>query len=104
MPLKFDCYCASLRQAARAISQKYDAALRGTGLTITQFTLLNMIAHMPRVARPDQPDLQPAVPGRRRPRDLGLGFLPGLVERGRDLPGFGGLERRVARPTARAPL
>jgi DNA-binding MarR family transcriptional regulator len=48
MPLKFDCYCASLRQAARAISQKYDAALRGTGLTITQFTLLNMIAHMPR--------------------------------------------------------
>jgi DNA-binding MarR family transcriptional regulator len=48
MPMKFDCYCASLRQAARAISQKYDAALRDTGLTITQFTLLNMIAHMPR--------------------------------------------------------
>lgn len=48
MPLKFDCYCASLRQASRAISQKYDAALRDTGLTITQFTLLNMIAHMPR--------------------------------------------------------
>src|SRR4051812_38957951 len=48
MPLEFECYCASLRQAARAISQKYDAALRGTGLTITQFTLLNMIAHMPR--------------------------------------------------------
>src|SRR5262245_34135179 len=47
MPLRFDCYCASLRQAARAISQKYDAALRDTGLTITQFTLLNMIAHMP---------------------------------------------------------
>jgi len=51
MPYKFDCYCASLRQAARAISQKYDAALRGTDLTITQFTLLNMIAemHRPRV-------------------------------------------------------
>jgi DNA-binding MarR family transcriptional regulator len=48
MAMKFDCYCASLRQAARAISQKYDAALRDTGLTITQFTLLNMIAHMPR--------------------------------------------------------
>lgn len=48
MPLQFECYCASLRQAARAISQKYDAALRDTGLTITQFTLLNMIAHMPR--------------------------------------------------------
>jgi DNA-binding MarR family transcriptional regulator len=48
MPLEFECYCASLRQAARAISQKYDAALRGTGLTITQFTLVNMIANMPR--------------------------------------------------------
>lgn len=47
MPLKFECYCASLRQAARAISQKYDAALRDTGLTITQFTLLNMISQMP---------------------------------------------------------
>lgn len=46
--MKFDCYCASLRQAARAISQKYDAALRDTGLTITQYTLLNMIAEMPR--------------------------------------------------------
>jgi DNA-binding MarR family transcriptional regulator len=51
MPMKFECYCTSLRQAARAISQKYDAALRGTDLTITQFTLLKMLAEMrqPRV-------------------------------------------------------
>jgi DNA-binding MarR family transcriptional regulator len=51
MPYKFACYCATLRQAARAISQKYDAALRDTGLTITQFTLLTMISemHRPRV-------------------------------------------------------
>lgn len=48
MPLKFECYCASLRQAARAISQKYDAALRDTGLTNTQFTLLSTISQMPR--------------------------------------------------------
>jgi len=36
---------------ARAISQKYDAALRGTDLTITQLTLLMMLAqmHRPRV-------------------------------------------------------
>ncbi len=46
--MKFECYCATLRQAARAISQKYDAALRDTDLTITQFTLLKMIAEMPR--------------------------------------------------------
>jgi len=51
MPIEFECYCASLRQAARAISQKYDAALRGTDLTITQLTLLMMLAqmHRPRV-------------------------------------------------------
>jgi DNA-binding MarR family transcriptional regulator len=51
MPIEFDCYCATLRQAARAISQRYDAALRGTGLTITQFTLLMMLEgmHRPRV-------------------------------------------------------
>jgi DNA-binding MarR family transcriptional regulator len=48
MPYKFDCYCATLRQAARAISQKYDAALRGTDLTITQFTLLSIISEMNR--------------------------------------------------------
>ena len=42
------CYCATLRQAARAISQKYDAALRGTGLTITQLTLLMMLDEMKR--------------------------------------------------------
>jgi DNA-binding MarR family transcriptional regulator len=51
MPAKLDCYCASLRLAARALSQKYEAALRGTQLTITQFTLLTAIAQIgePRV-------------------------------------------------------
>ena len=48
MPIQFECYCASLRQAARAISQKYEAALRGTELTITQLTLLMMLAQMDR--------------------------------------------------------
>jgi DNA-binding MarR family transcriptional regulator len=48
MPIRFECYCATLRQAARAISQKYDAALRGTGLTITQLTLLMMLDEMDR--------------------------------------------------------
>lgn len=48
MPIRFECYCATLRQAARSISQKYDAALRGTGLTITQLTLLMMLDEMDR--------------------------------------------------------
>jgi DNA-binding MarR family transcriptional regulator len=42
------CYCAALRQAARAISQKYEAALRGTELTVTQFTLLVALSKMER--------------------------------------------------------
>jgi DNA-binding MarR family transcriptional regulator len=48
MPIELPCYCASLRQAARAISNKYDAALRGTQLTITQFTLLTALEKMDR--------------------------------------------------------
>jgi DNA-binding MarR family transcriptional regulator len=37
------CACANLRRAARAISQLYDEELRGTGLTIAQFTLLQAL-------------------------------------------------------------
>src|SRR5712691_3271022 len=38
-----DCACASLRRAARAVTQAYDAALQGTGLRATQFTLLQAL-------------------------------------------------------------
>jgi DNA-binding MarR family transcriptional regulator len=41
------CYCATLRRAARVISQKYDAALRDLHLTITQFTLLTALEEQP---------------------------------------------------------
>ncbi len=37
------CACASLRRAARAVTQRYDAALRETGLRATQFTLLQVL-------------------------------------------------------------
>ena len=58
MATRLPCYCATLRQAARVISQKYDAALRGTRLTITQFTLLTALAQM---ARPRVNDLAEAL-------------------------------------------
>jgi DNA-binding MarR family transcriptional regulator len=58
MLVKLDCYCASLRQAARALSQKYEAALRGTHLTITQFTLLTAITA---TGRPRVNDLADAL-------------------------------------------
>lgn len=38
------CACASLRRAARAVSQLYDEQFRGTGLRVTQFTLLQVLA------------------------------------------------------------
>jgi DNA-binding MarR family transcriptional regulator len=34
------CACASLRRASRAVTQIYDQELRGLGLRVTQFTLL----------------------------------------------------------------
>ncbi len=44
------CTCASLRRAARAVTQVYDEALRPSGLKATQFSLLATLAR-----RGDQP-------------------------------------------------
>lgn len=38
------CACSRLRRASRAITQLYDDALAGTGLRITQFSLLRNLA------------------------------------------------------------
>jgi DNA-binding MarR family transcriptional regulator len=40
------CGCANLRRAARAASQLYDEELRGTGLGIAQFTLLQVLVRV----------------------------------------------------------
>lgn len=36
--------CANVRRAARALTQRYDEALRPLGLTITQFTILQALS------------------------------------------------------------
>ena len=36
--------CANLRRATRALTQRYDEALRPLGLTITQFTILQALS------------------------------------------------------------
>jgi len=41
--LALPCACANMRRATRAITQLYDAALRPSGLRITQFTLLQVL-------------------------------------------------------------
>jgi len=38
------CLCSSFRRTARALSQLYDEGLRGTGLRITQFTILQVFS------------------------------------------------------------
>ena len=40
------CHCAALRRAARTITNRYDAALSPTGLTVAQFALLNGFARL----------------------------------------------------------
>jgi DNA-binding MarR family transcriptional regulator len=44
LPEALPCACANLRRAARAVTQLYDQELRGSGLRVTQFTLLRAIA------------------------------------------------------------
>lgn len=48
MATRLPCYCATLRQATRVISQKYEAALLVTQLTPTQYTLLTVLTEMQR--------------------------------------------------------
>lgn len=40
------CTCAALRRAARAVTSRYDDALRPTGLRITQFAILRLLARL----------------------------------------------------------
>ena len=42
-PVALPCACASLRRASRAVTQVYDQELRGSGLRVTQFTLLQAL-------------------------------------------------------------
>ncbi|GLU34693.1 MarR family transcriptional regulator [Trinickia caryophylli] len=39
-PLRLNCHCGTLRQAARAVTSLYDARLAKHGIRITQFTIL----------------------------------------------------------------
>lgn len=41
-----DCACASLRRASRAVTQRYEAALKGSGLKPTQLILLQAIGRI----------------------------------------------------------
>jgi len=40
------CACARVRRASRALTRLYDGALAEAGLTVTQFTILRMLARL----------------------------------------------------------
>jgi len=45
--LSLPCYCATLRQAARAVTVLYEDMLAGSGLHATQFTALQLLGSAP---------------------------------------------------------
>jgi len=48
--IRLPCYCGSLRQAARVVTQLYDHKLKPSGLTITQFGILKLLAARPNLS------------------------------------------------------
>jgi DNA-binding MarR family transcriptional regulator len=46
-PIQLPCYCGSLRQASRVVTQLYDQMLKPSGVKITQFGILKLLAACP---------------------------------------------------------
>lgn len=46
-PIRLPCYAGSFRQAARVVTQMYDAALKPSGVKITQFGILRLLSAYP---------------------------------------------------------
>jgi DNA-binding MarR family transcriptional regulator len=51
--LSLPCYCATLRQAARAISVLYEEVLGDDGLHATQYTVLQLLGEAPNLVTTD---------------------------------------------------
>lgn len=45
--IRLPCYCGSIRQASRVVTQMYDQALKPAGLKVTQFGILRLLAAYP---------------------------------------------------------
>jgi len=46
-PIKLPCYCGSIRQASRIVTQMYDRALKPSGIKITQFGIMRLLSAYP---------------------------------------------------------
>jgi DNA-binding MarR family transcriptional regulator len=80
MAVRLECYCASLRQATRIISQKYDAALAAADLTVTHYTLLTALHKKPGTRANDLVDVL-AMDQTTLSRTLALMERDGLIAR-----------------------
>lgn len=86
------CYCATLRQAARAVTAMYETALAGSGLRSTQYTALEMLKTVPNLTTTDLADAI-GMDQTTATRTLALIKKSGLVI---DSPGNDRRERRWA--------
>jgi DNA-binding MarR family transcriptional regulator len=55
--VRLSCACANLRRAARVMTRLYDAALRPSGLSVAQFTLLQALNTAPGMSQKQLADL-----------------------------------------------
>jgi DNA-binding MarR family transcriptional regulator len=86
------CYCATLRQAARAVSALYEEALAESGLRATQFTALELLKTAPRLTTTEVAHAM-GMDQTTATRTLALIRKAGLVS---DAPGTDRRERRWA--------
>ncbi|HMA00652.1 MAG TPA: MarR family transcriptional regulator [Steroidobacteraceae bacterium] len=54
--LSLPCYCATLRQAARAVTVLYEDVLAGSGLPATQYTVLQVLESAPNLTTTELAD------------------------------------------------
>jgi DNA-binding MarR family transcriptional regulator len=86
------CYCATLRQAARAVTTLYEEALADSGLHATQFTALQLLKGIPMMTTTELADAI-GIDQTTATRTLALIRKSGLAA---DLPGSDRRERRWA--------
>ena len=54
--LSLPCYCATLRQTARAVTAMYEEVLAGSGLHATQYTALQVLSRVPNLTTTELAD------------------------------------------------
>ncbi len=86
------CYCATLRQAARAVTTLYESVLADSGLHATQYTVLQVLTRVSQLTTTELADAI-GIDQTTATRTLALVRKSGLIK---DVPGSDRRERRWA--------